>query len=592
MCGIAGELRWDGSPADLGAIERMCDRLARRGPDSAGTWNAGRVAFGHRRLAIIDLSQRSHQPMVDASCGLALVFNGTIYNYPELRSVLQGRGHHFASDGDTEVILRAYAEWGERCVERLHGAFAFAIWDSAAESLFMARDRLGIKPLYFSRGAGSFRFASSTQALLAAGGVDTAIDPVAMHYQFTLHGVTPPPHTILRGISKLEQGTTLRIDATGKATSRRYWELHATRSGTPLTERQWTEEIHAALRTAVRKRLEIADVKVGVLLSGGLDSSLLVALAAEQGVSDLMTFSIGFEDQPEETGHEFLYSDAVAEYFGTRHHKYIVENSEVLRRLPETVDCMAEPMFSQDNVAFYLLSEQVSRTIKVVQSGQGADEVFGGYSWHQTMSAEHDVPPLDRFRRHYFDRDHEEYLRMVESSYGGEDYSGALLGRQLAAPYADDFIDQMLRAEATLLIADDPVKRVDNMTMAWGLEARVPFLDHELVEFCMDLPVSMRRRGDVGKVLLRKAVRGLVPDQVIDRPTRGFGAPMKEWLRGPFGAYAEGKLLGSDLGLFDAGRIRAMVREHGEGRANWSFHLWTLLNLAMWHDRWIAGKPA
>jgi asparagine synthase (glutamine-hydrolysing) len=533
MCGIAGELRWDSSPADLGAIERMCDRLARRGPDSAGTWNDGQVAFGHRRLAIIDLSDRSRQPMVDPLCGLALVFNGTIYNYPELRSVLQGLGHHFASDGDTEVILRAYAEWGERCVERLHGAFAFAIWDRAAESLFMARDRLGIKPLYFSRGAGSFRFASTTQALLAGGGVDTAIDPVAMHYQFTLHGATPSPHTILRGISKLEQGTTLRIDARGNATSRRYWQLHATRSGTPLTERQWTEEIHAALRTAVRKRLEIADVKVGVLLSGGLDSSLLVALAAEQGVSDLMTFSIGFEDQPEETGHEFLYSDAVAEYFGTRHHKYVVENSEVLRRLPEAVDCMAEPMFSQDNVAFYLLSEQVSRTIKVVQSGQGADEVFGGYSWHQAMSAEHDMPPIDRFRKHYFDRDHEEYLHMVEPPYGGEDHSAALLGRQLSAPHADGFVDQMLRAEASLLIADDPVKRVDNMTMAWGLEARVPFLDHHLVELAAAMPPDLKLASG-GKHVLKRIARGLVPDLVIDRPKGYFPVPALKYVRGPF----------------------------------------------------------
>jgi asparagine synthase (glutamine-hydrolysing) len=533
MCGIAGELRWDGHPADREAIGRMCERLARRGPDAQGIWLDGAVGFGHRRLAIIDLSERSNQPMVDDARGLALVFNGTIYNYPELRAVLIGAGHRFASDGDTEVILRAYAEWGEACVERLHGAFAFAIWDRASQSLFLARDRLGIKPLYFTRDGGRFRFASNTQALLAAGGVDTSIDPVAMHCQFTLHGVVSAPHTILRGIRKLEQGTTLRIDAAGKETTRRYWQLRATRPETPLTERQWTEEIHAVLRAAVRKRLEIADVKVGVLLSGGLDSSLLVALLAEQGVSDLMTFSIGFEDQPEEIGHEFVYSDAVAEYFGTRHHKYVVPNQEVLRRLPEAVDCMAEPMVSQDVVAFYLLSERVAQTVKVVQSGQGADEVFGGYSWHQTMAAERDVAGLERFRNHYFDRDHAEYLEMAAPGFAGDDHSAALLAANLDASGADDFVDRMLRAEATLLITDDPVKRVDNMTMAWGLEARVPFLDHHLVELAARMPSELKLASG-GKHVLKHIARGLVPDAVIDRPKGYFPVPALKFVRGPF----------------------------------------------------------
>ncbi|MGE5468682.1 MAG: N-acetylglutaminylglutamine amidotransferase [Ignavibacteria bacterium] len=533
MCGIAGEFRWDGGPADEAAIGRMCERLTRRGPDAGGAWSGGRIALGHRRLAIIDLSERSGQPMVDDERGLALVFNGTIYNYPELRSILLGLGHRFVSDGDTEVILRAYAQWGEACVERLHGAFAFAIWDARAGSLLLARDRLGIKPLYYARDAGRLRFASSTQALLAAGDVDTGIDPVALHCQFTLHGVVPPPHTILRGVRKLEQGTTLRIDARGNESSRRYWQLHAARPAAPMTERQWTEEIHAALRMAVRKRLEIADVKVGVLLSGGLDSSLLVALAAEQGVSDLMTFSIGFEDQPEEEGHEFRYSDAVAQYFGTRHHKYVIENSEVLRRLPEAVDCMAEPMVSQDVVAFYLLSEHVARTVKVVQSGQGADEVFGGYSWHQAMAAQHGVAPLERFRAHYLDRDHAEYLQLAAPALAGEDHTAALLARQLDTPFADEFVDRMLRAEATFLITDDPVKRVDNMTMAWGLEARVPFLDHHLVELAAAMPPELKL-GSGGKHVLKRIARGLVPDLVIDRPKGYFPVPALKFVRGPF----------------------------------------------------------
>jgi len=532
MCGIAGELRFDGGRPDLAVIERMNAALARRGPDGAGIWNEGAVAFGHRRLAIIDLSERSRQPMVDAALGLALVFNGTIYNYPELRLVLHGLGHQFFSDGDTEVILRAYAEWGEACVERLHGAFAFAIWDGKRQQLFLARDRLGIKPLYFAHGAEGFRFASNMQALLAAGAIDTAIDAIALHHQFTLHAVVPPPHTVLKGIRKLEQGTTLTLDASGRTTARRYWSLRAQRPALPLSEQQWTAAIHEALRAAVKKRLEIADVKVGVLLSGGLDSSLLVALLAEQGVHDLMTFSIGFEDHPEEKGNEFEYSDAVADYFGTRHHKISIPNAEVLRRMPEAVDCMAEPMVSQDVVSFYLLAEQVSRTVKVVQSGQGADEVFAGYSWHAKMAAE-TGPSIDRLRRHYFDRDHDEFAVLLAPTLQVGDVTAELLAAKLAEPYADEFIDQMLRAEATLLVTDDPVKRVDNMTMAWGLEARVPFLDHQLVELAAQMPPELKLRSN-GKHVLKQIARGLLPNAVIDRPKGYFPMPALKFVRGEF----------------------------------------------------------
>lgn len=532
MCGIAGELRFDGNAPVQAGIERMMDRLARRGPDAAGFWQQGPVAFGHRRLAIIDLSERSAQPMMDAERGLALVFNGTIYNYPELRTVLHGLGHSFDSDGDTEVILRAYAEWGEACVERLHGMFAFAIWDGRAQTLFLARDRLGIKPLYFARAGASFRFASNTQALLAAGEADAAIDPVALHHQFMLHASVPPPHTVLKGIRKLEQGTTLTIDSAGRITTRRYWSLKAERPTLPMSEHQWTEAIHAALRDAVKKRLEIADVKVGVLLSGGLDSSLLVALLAEQGVHDLMTFSVGFEDHPEERGNEFEYSDAVAEYFGTRHHKYAIPNAEVLRRLPEAVDCMAEPMVSQDVISFYLLAEQVSKTVKVVQSGQGADEVFAGYSWHPRMAAE-TGPYIERLQRHYFDRDHAEFASMVAPGLQVGDVTSELLAARLAEPYADEFIDQLLRAEATLLITDDPVKRVDNMTMAWGLEARVPFLDHHLVELAARMPPALKVQSG-GKHVLKHIARGLLPALVIDRPKGYFPMPALKYVRGEF----------------------------------------------------------
>jgi len=531
MCGIAGEFRFDNQAPDAATMARMLAKLERRGPDAEGQHAEGAMRLGHRRLAIIDLSLRSGQPMVDQATGTALVFNGTLYNYPELRAELIARGHVFHSDGDTEVILRAYLEWGEVCVERLHGMFAFAIWNR--EELFLARDRLGIKPLYYSENLGGFRFASTPQALLAAGGVDTGIDAVALHHLFTLHAVVPAPRTIFNGIRKLAPGTTLTVNARGELAHRKYWSLKAQRPAAPRSEAEWTEAIHTSLRQAVKKRIEIADVKVGVLLSGGLDSSLLVALLAEQGVPDLMTFSVGFEDQPEERGNEFEYSDPVAEMYGTRHHKYLIPNPEVLRRLPEAVDQMSEPMFAQDAVAFYLLAEQVSKTVKVVQSGQGADEVFGGYFWYPRMQADTAGSDLERFRRHYFDRDHDEFLEMTMPAYHGPDYTAQTVAAHLAEPFADEFVDQVLRMDTTMLITDDPVKRVDNMTMAWGLEARVPFLDHQLVELAASMPPQLKLASE-GKHVLKTIARGRVPDAVIDRKKGYFPMPALKFVRGEF----------------------------------------------------------
>ncbi len=533
MCGICGELRFDGSPGDREAVARMLPRLERRGPDAQGQWAEGPVALGHRRLAIIDLSSRADQPMVDPVLDLVLVFNGAIYNYRELRAELIADGYSFFTDGDSEVILKAYAKWGERCPEHLQGMFVFAIWDRRRSRLFLARDRMGIKPLYYSEQDGRFRFASNTQALLAAGGVDTGIDPVALHHQLTLHAVVPAPRTILRGVRKLEPGTSLTLHADGRREPRRYWQLTAERPQAPMDEREWFDLIHEALRDAVRKRLDVADVPVGVLLSGGLDSSLLVALLAEAGVSDLRTFSIGFEDQPEEKGSEFEFSDQVVARYGTDHRKFLIPNAEVLPRLPEAVRAMAEPMVGQDAVAFYLLAERVSQEVKVVQSGQGADEVFAGYFWYPRMVADVDGNEVSRFARHYFDRDHDEYLETVTEPYRGEDWTRQLIAERLAEPGAETFLDKVLRLDVTTLIVDDPVKRVDNMTMAWGLEARVPFLDQQLVEIAARMPPEYKL-GDGGKFMLKKIARGRIPDAVIDRPKGYFPMPALKYVRGAF----------------------------------------------------------
>jgi len=533
MCGICGELRLDDRPADLGAVSIMMEHLERRGPDHGGSYSDGPLGMGHRRLSIIDLSIRSNQPMVDPELGLALVFNGTIYNYRELRRELEGKAYRFFSDGDSETVLKAWHAWGEDCVERLHGMFAFAVWDQARRVLFLARDRFGIKPLYWSRQGGAFRFASTSQALLEAGGVDTGIDSVSLHHLFTLHAVVPAPRTLLRGLRKLAPSHWMRVDTDGLQTERRYWRLEATRPDRPLSDGQWLDAIRDSLRDAVKKRNEVADVPVGVLLSGGLDSSLLVALLAEAGVSDLRTFSVGFEDTPEESGSEFEYSDLVADRYATRHHRFRVPNRDALWRLPEAVDAMAEPMFGQDAVAFYLLGERVAREIKVVQSGQGADEVFGGYFWYPLIQAETDGTWAERFRRHYFDRDHDEYLRMVTDAYGGEDHSSDLVAGILGEPEADEILDAVLRLDVTTLIVDDPVKRVDNMTMAWGLEARVPFLDHQLVELAARCPPELKLR-EGGKFPLKTMARGLLPDAVIDRPKGYFPMPALKYVRGDF----------------------------------------------------------
>ncbi len=563
MCGICGELRFDGASPDTAVIRRMSAKLSRRGPDHEGVIGDGPLAFGHRRLAIIDLSASADQPMVDKELRLALVFNGTIYNYKELRAELAEMGYAFFSEGDSEVILKAYHAWGEKCVERFYGMFAFAVWDMRHATLFLARDRFGIKPLYYALDGASLRFASSVQALLAAGGIDASLDPVALHHYFTLHAVVPAPRTILNGVKKLPPATVMKLDAMGQLSQRTYWSLDATRPAHALSEQDWLRATRAVLARAVERHRLAADVPVGVLLSGGLDSSLLVGLLADH-VDDLLTFSVGFEDVGEgaEKADEFEFSDQVAERFHTRHHKFLIPNAEVLKRLPEAVLNMAEPMVGQDAIAFYLLGERVSKEVKVVLSGQGADEVFGGYFWYPRMEDAAGAP-LDRFSSHYFDRDHAEYLETVTPAYHVPDVTSELVARELAKPRADTFLDQVLRFDATTLIVDDPVKRVDNMTMAWGLEARVPFLDHELVELAAKMPPQLRLK-EGGKFPLKAIARGLIPDAVIDRPKGYFPVPALKYVRADFLEFMR-DILRSDAcvkrGLFQRPYVEKLLAE-------------------------------
>mgnify|MGYP005620491225 FL=1 len=561
MCGICGQLRFDNKSVDSKDLNIMMSKIARRGPDSSGEWAQTGVGFGHQRLSIIDLSNHAHQPMEDQALDLVLVFNGTIYNYKALRVELSKQGYEFFSQSDTEVILKAYHFWGEDCVLHLDGMFAFCIWDKKQQHLFVARDRMGIKPLYFNLTDQAFSFASNTQSLVAIG-ADTSINSVALQQQLSLHAVVPAPNTVLAGVNKIKPATTLIIKSNGDIKETTYWQPKAQRPDIALTDSEYIEKTHDLLTQAVLKRMDAADVPIGVLLSGGLDSSLLVALLKEAGHEDIRTFSIGFEDIDDEAGSEFEYSDQIVDRFDTHHEKYVVSNSQVLPRLGEAIANMNEPMVGQDSVAFYLLAEQVSKHIKVVLSGQGADEAFAGYFWYPRMQVEIGSE-VERFSKHYVDRPYEEYLQTVNEKYHSGNHTQTWLNKEFAKANADEFMDKVFRTDITRLVVDDPVKRVDNMTMAWGLEARVPFMDYRLVEHALSIPPSLKM-SEEGKHPLKQISRGLLPDSVIDRKKGYFPMPALKYVRGEFLEFMAGILTSSacvNRGVFDQNFVQKVINQ-------------------------------
>lgn len=516
----------------------MANRLAARGPDASGLFVQDRVGLGHRRLSILDCEATSNQPMIDSELGLAIAFNGCIYNFRELRAALEAKGYRFVTGGDTEVILKSYHAWGPRCVERFKGMFAFAIAERESGRVVFARDRLGIKPLYYAESAGRFRFASTLPALLAAGGVDTSIDPVALHNYLSFHGAVPAPRTIFNGVKKLAPATLLTLEPDGTRREEIYWRCPVQSRDRVLTESEWTESVRASLRTAVERR-RVADVPLGVLLSGGLDSSLLVALLAESGQRDLQTFSIGFESVNGLEGNEFAYSDIVAKKFGTRHRRIPIATSRAIPAMEGAVSQMSEPQVSHDAIGFYLLSEEVSQHVKVVQCGQGADEVFGGYHWYPHMLRSND--PVSDYMRVYCEHRHDEITDALDPSLVGEDHSRALVEQHFETAQGERAIDKTLELDQQIMMIDDPVKRVDNMTMAFGLEARTPLLDHELVELAAQIPAELKIRNG-GKHILKEASRGIVPDEIIDRKKGYFPVPALKFLRGPMLDFVRGVL--------------------------------------------------
>jgi asparagine synthase (glutamine-hydrolysing) len=585
MCGIAGEIAFNGRQASTEAVLDIMGAMTSRGPDGRGTWEAGWVALGHQRLSIIDLSEAGAQPMVDDG-GLTISFNGCIYNYKELRRELESE-FTFRSTSDTEVILKAYRKWGDDFVHHLVGMFAIALYDPRRQEVLLVRDRLGIKPVYVSHLHGRLRFASSLPALVASGGIDTSIDEVALHHYLSWHSIVPAPRTILAGVQKLPAATIRTIRPDGTWRDREYWKPSYTRKAEHAgwSAADWQDAVRESLKTAVRRRM-VADVPVGVLLSGGLDSSLLVALLAEEGQHGLSTFSIGFDGAGGDSGNEFAYSDLVAREFGTRHEQLHVSTSEFAPSIAGAVGAMSEPMASHDVTAFHLLCRTVTEHVKVVQCGQGADEVFGGYAYHQPLGSVGRAGALPAFSASFVDHSHEELLNILEPEwYCGSDVSTEVLAANLQTPGAETALDAVLRLDTHLLMVDDPVKRLDNMSMAWGIEARVPFLDHELVELAAACPPELKA-SQGGKGILKDLGRQLLPAAVVDRPKGYFPVPALRHLEEPFISMVREALHAPEAkqrGLFQPAYIDGLLANPNMQRTPVNSNvLWQLALLEMW----------
>jgi len=529
MCGIVGEYIFNKNYNNHN-IELLLDQIKTRGPDYSGFIVNQCISLGHSRLSIIDLSASSNQPFEDKDAQLTMVYNGCIYNYKELREDLVKKGYVFKTVGDTEVVLKSYQEWGYDCLKKFEGDFALAVWDNRNKKLFLARDRFGVKPLYFSNNKNFFRFGSSLQSIIAKKDINLELDNQSLHMHFSLHSVVPAPNTIFKNIKKVPPGHYLVIGPDQKILTNAYWKLDSSSQSELITdENEAKEQIKNLLLNAIQKRISASDIDVGVLLSGGLDSSLIVALANDH-FPNLKTYSIGFEDDKDEKGNEFFYSDQIAEQFKTKHEKIIIDNKSVLSRLPEAFKSMSEPMVAQDAIAFYMLSELVSKEVKVVLSGQGADEGFAGYFWYKNINAESN--DYRNFCKHYVDRSHDEVKEFLNIKFDS-DYTSTMIRNKLNSANSKTLLGSVLNFDITTLVVDDPVKRVDNMTMAWGLEARVPFLDHQLIEASARIDPNLHLKRN-GKNILKVISDDILPKDVIDRKKGYFPMPALKFIRGEY----------------------------------------------------------
>lgn len=619
MCGICGILRFDGQSVDPAALDRLTDAIAHRGPDGRGTFIDDSVGLGHRRLSIIDLSEAATQPMKSADGNVVLTFNGEIYNFRELRKELEARGRHVRSTGDTEVLLQLYEEFGEACIPKLRGMFAFGIYDRKRQKVLLVRDRLGKKPLKYFTDGKVFAFASELKALRTLSECPREIDPEAIHHFLTMMYV-PSPGTGFRGIKKLPAAHLMSIDLrTGKQEIKRYWELsYSTDTSKSLLD--FERDIRSTFEESVRLRM-VADVPVGAFLSGGIDSAAVVAAMA--GISDkpVETFSIGTAQQ---THNELPYAQLVAERYGTNHHPIVVE-PDIMHLLPELVHTYEEPYADPSVTPTYLLARETRKSVTVALNGDGGDENFAGYArypilkfsrmWSSVPFVHHAVLPLVRLFHSMAGstlsyrslRFQESILRPIAErqlqylSFFTEAEKQSLYRSDVSFPdtfqeYAKrtmaargrspDWLHQAMSADIDTYLADDLLPKVDLGTMAHGLEARSPFLDHKLLELSATLPSAYALRGYNPKWILKKIIRGTVPDAIIDKRKTGFRLPLDHWFRHELKSFVENRLLdkASPLGiLFDPAGIERFLRGYQQSRVDQSDHIWALL----WLDEWM-----
>lgn len=632
MCGLVGALVLDSDfRVEPDWLARMRDAMAHRGPDGAGLWVAddGRVALGHRRLAILDLTDAAAQPMRTEDGALTLVFNGEIYNHADVRAQLVAEGHtRFVTDhSDTEVLLRAFAAWGIACVERLRGMFAFAIWDARSRELWLVRDRIGVKPLYWARHHGRLIFASEIKALLQDPDLPRAVDEEALfHYLSFL--TTPAPQTLFAGVRKLAGGTWMRVRRDGTVEERRYWDaLTHARPRPHATDDEHAEAVLSELRTAVRLR-KVSDVPVGVFLSGGIDSSTNAALFGEGEQRPVRTFTIGYEEDNPSAPNETAWARRLANHVGAEHHELLLGVDDLVAFLPRMAWLQDEPIADPVCVPLYYVSKLArDNGVIVCQVGEGADELFWGYpGWKRSLAAQtlldrtavpgrstlvraaRSIPRLrHNWRLEWLDR----AARGLPIFWGGaeaymEHDKRALLHPRLRerfvglsswealAPIRARFessawephpLHWMTYLDLNLRLPELLLMRVDKMSMGVSLEGRVPFLDHVFVERAMGIPAAAKTRNGTLKHILKKAVRGMIPDEFIDRQKQGFGVPVHEWTLGRLGDVARQRIdaFCATTELLDRVAVRSFVQQRGGA------DVWRLLNLAMWHRIFIEG---
>ena len=647
MCGFVGFI---GEPGVLGAEElerlaaRMAARLESRGPDDAGTWvsPAAGIALGHRRLAIIDLSAAGHQPMISASGRSVIAYNGEVYNFADIRRTLEAEGRRFRGGSDTEVVLEACEAWGvERAVSKFIGMFAFAFWDAHDRRLTLVRDRLGIKPLYWGRSCGVLIFGSQPKAFFDHPAWRPVVDRDALA-AYLRHAYVPAPRSIFQGIEKLEPGCMVKIDVHGAEKRHRYWDLRGialdgVRERAALDDETAVEALDELLRDAVKRRM-IADVPLGVFLSGGIDSSTVLALMQAQSERPVKSFTIGFA----EAGYDEA-GDAkrVAAHLGTDHTELYVAPEHAMAALPGLASWYDEPFADSSQVPTYLVSEMTRRDVTVALSGDGGDEVFAGYNRHVSapalwrrvgtwprplratlasllralppstwdclsLAAPRSIrPPLAGDKAHKLAAllsmaDEDGLYRRLVSQWeepdilvrSGREPRGVLWDATLQHDFTD-FTDRMQFLDTVTYLPDDILAKVDRASMAVGLEARVPLLDHRVVEFAWRLPPAMKVRGGQGKWLLRQVLRRYMPVRLTDRPKMGFGVPIDRWLRGPLRDWAESLLAEKRLrdgGYFEPAPIRRAWAEHLSGHRNRQYQLWTVLMFESWRETWGIGS--